>query len=349
MNYWQIGTGKEDRDYSQEFLSYGIAAVGRGEKEIMEKVREDDVVVLRKGVKKIVAVGIVVQHEGKYKGCADAEDEDKDWLLDFDGWELPAYCYVEWRKPTDEPEQINSRMARYTMCKVGQPEIREHADRILNENPPYLSKRDGPSPTQKVAYKEIEDFLRQKGLGSEDAKAALSTINDIRLLADHYYGFEYHHWNEVKEHEIRTFLIAPLLRALGWNQRQIKIELSPGDLGVADGRKSIDVACFSADYRPGEEEVNRENCKLIIESKRFSSGIGREAIKQAKEYAKDLPGCKVILASNGYCYRAFVRNGEEFSEKPSAYLNLRMPKRDYPLDPSVDGALKVLEYLWPPS
>lgn len=347
MNYWQIGTGKEDRNYSQEFLDYGIAAVGRGEKEIMEKVRENDVIVLKKGVKKIIAVGKVVEHEGKYKGFADAEDEDKDWLLDFDGWELPAYCYVEWRK--HEPEQINGRMARYTMCKVGQAEVRERADQILNEKPSYPSKRGGPSWTPKLRDEEIEGFLRQKGLSSEDAKAALSTINDISSLADHYYGFKYHHWTEVKEHEIRTFLIVPLLLELGWNQRQIKIELSPGDLGVADGRKSIDVACFSANYQPGEKEVNREHCKLIIESKRFSFGIGREAIKQAKEYAKDLPDCEVILASNGYCYRAFVRNGEEFSENPSAYLNLRMPKRKYPLDPGVDGALKVLEYLWPPS
>src|SRR5215210_445194 len=99
--------------------------------------------------KKIVAVGKVVEHGGKCVGFADAEDEDKYWLRDFDGWELPAYCYVEWRRPTDKLEQINGRMARYTMCKVGQSEIRERATRILNQKP-HPSKRGGPSPTQRL-------------------------------------------------------------------------------------------------------------------------------------------------------------------------------------------------------
>src|SRR4051794_15582119 len=123
----------------------------------MKKVEKVDVVILRKGLKKIAAVGIVVEHEGERVGFADAEDEDKEWLLDFDGWELPAYCYVEWRKP-DESEQVNGHVARSTRCKLNQAEIQECADQILNENWPCPSKHDGPSPTQTITDKEIENF-----------------------------------------------------------------------------------------------------------------------------------------------------------------------------------------------
>jgi hypothetical protein len=344
VNYWQIGSGAGDREYWQECLDFGMAFVGH--KETMEKVRKDDIVVMRKGAKEIVAVGKVIEHQGESVGFA---DEDKNWLRDFDGWDLPAYCYVEWHKPPD-PLQVREQLAQRAICRLNKPGIRECADQILSENPPYPSERGGPPPTQRVTDEEIEDFLGQKGLSPEDAKVALSIMNDIRSLVNHYYEFGYQHWDEVKEHEIRTFLIVPLLLALGWDEQQIKIELSSSKLGVAGKRGSIDVACFSANYRPGDKEVNRNNCKLIIESKRFSSGITRRAPKQAKGYAEGLPNCEVVLASNGYCYKAFTRDGAEgFSEQPSAYLNLRMPKREYPLDPSVGGALRVLELLLPRS
>ncbi|MDP8974758.1 MAG: hypothetical protein M3N45_16705 [Actinomycetota bacterium] len=160
VSYWQVGSGQGDREYSREFLDYGIAAVG--DSGTMKKVRNGDIVVLRKGVKEIIAVGKVTEYKGQFKGCADAEDEGKGWLWDFDGWELPAYCYVEWRK-LNKPEQIDGRMARCPICKIDQPEIRERAARILNEDP-YPSRRDGPSPTRKIEDEEIQDLLGRNGL-----------------------------------------------------------------------------------------------------------------------------------------------------------------------------------------
>lgn len=345
MNYWQIGSGQGDRKYIREFLDYGIAAVG-GDSDTMKDVKENDIVVLRDGARKIAAVGKVIKHEGEFKGLA--SDENKSWLKDFDGWDLPAYCYVEWREPP-QPEMTSGRMARQPICKLHQPDVRERAMRILDGDP-YPSNYDGPSPTRKIEDGQIQELLNRSGIDAKAANAAISTMNDIRRLAGHYYDYGYENWPEVKEHEIRTFLIIPLLLALGWEETRIKIELSPGRLGVADGRKSIDVACFCADYQPGCEGENKENCKLIIESKRFSSGIAEDAPGQAKEYAQNLPDCELVLASNGYCYKAFRRkeNGEVFSDEPCAYLNLRRPTEKYPLYPDkVDGALEVLRLLLP--
>lgn len=167
-------------------------------------------------------------------------------------------------------------------------------------------------------------------------------------MAEKYYGFGFHHWGEFKEHEIRTFLIVPLLLALGWRREQIKIEVNPRKLG-AQSVKSIDIACFSSGYQPGEVEENGNNCTLVIESKRFDAGLTHEAFVQAKDYAEPMPNCNLILISNGYCYKAFTRNeGEEFSDQPSAYLNILKPRDRYPLYPDqTDGALEVLRLMLP--
>ncbi len=173
VSSWQVGSGQGDRGCIRGFLDYRIAAVV--DSETMEKVREGDIVVLRQGTRRIVAAGRASRHEGAVTGLAG--EERKSWLKDFDGWDLPAYCYVEWRKP-NKPEQISGRMARYPICKIHQPEIRERATRTLDEDP-YPSRRDGPSSTRKIEDEEIQDLLGRNGRGSEDAKAAISAINNI--------------------------------------------------------------------------------------------------------------------------------------------------------------------------
>ena len=91
MNYWQIAAGSGGRDYAEEFIRYGMAFVG-GEKQIatMEGVEIGDRIILKGGVSEIVAAGEVVQRDGKHRGQG-----DKEWLKDFDGWELEAYFYVD--------------------------------------------------------------------------------------------------------------------------------------------------------------------------------------------------------------------------------------------------------------
>lgn len=343
VSYWQVGSGsKGRRDYSSECLKYGLAFVGERYQEDMDKVEEGDYIVLRRGAKEIVAVGKAIEHEGEVTGLA--SEEKKSWLKDFDGWDLPAYCHVKWHKP---PDSERTQLAQRAICQVKNPELQRQAREIFNTSPLYQSNRKGPPPTRKLADSELEEFLKDR-LGVEAAQRTVSTIYSIRRLAKKYYEFTFRHWDEFKEHEIRTFLIIPLLLALGWKEGQIKIELNPHKVGV-QRQGSIDTACFSSDYQPGKVHTNEKNCRFIIESKRFSSGITQEAFEQARDYAKSLPNCDLILVSNGYCYKAFVRNGADgFSERPKAYLNLLNLRESYPLDPdNVEGALRVMKLMLP--
>ena len=129
----------------------------------------------------------------------------------------------------------------------------------------------------------------------------------------------------------------PLLLALGWAEQQLKIEFP-----VQGGR--VDVACFGRPFR----HDHPEDVVALIETKGFSHGLDY-APQQAHAYAQHFPSCQVVLVTNGYCYKSYLRqNDAMFSLTPSAYLNILKPKDRYPLDPqNVAGALAVLRWLMP--
>lgn len=347
-SYWQVGSGKGDRFYYKECLDYGVACVGEGYWETaVSKVEEGDVVILRKGIEEIVAVGRVCNPGDGSKGLADPKDTGKNWLYHFDGWELPAYCHVEWHEP-DEHWPSPKQLAQTAICRVKQSEVQHIADQILDQFPePYNSRYDGPATTKGVLDEEIADFICEH-VDLDSHGGLKGTLKSIRSLADDYYEAVYTFQDEVKEHEIRTFLIVPLLLALGWEERELRIEMSPGKLGVKKNQ-SIDIACFPGGYRPGNERTNKQNCALIIESKRFSAGMSEKAPEQVTGYAQGLD-CEVVVVSNGYCYKAFERDKttKRFREEPSAYFNLRRPTSRYPLNPErVGGTLDLLRFLLP--
>ncbi len=327
--YWQIGAGSWGRDYSALFLKFGMAFVGGPEQiATMGKVEKDDIVVLKKGTQKILAAGKVVQKDGKYRG-----DADKEWLRDFDRWDLQAYCYVDWKQPS-KPVAIKG-LTRATIQKLHQQKHKDIAHDILNTgfNVTVVSE---PENTKNIDDLEILKFLVKQGLRPSSADDLTNTVSRIRLLADYYY----HHcdWKDIREHETRTFLVVPLLLALGWSEQQIKIELP------CSGGK-IDIACFSKSY---SSKRKYDKCVVIIETKGFSSGLDYVQ-KQAKAYSKDFPNCKVVIVTNGYCYKSYLRDDTgQFQTKPSAYINLLKPKERYPIDPeNVGGALDAIKWLLP--
>jgi hypothetical protein len=336
VSYWQIASGEGRRDYADRFLKHGIAFVGERYAPRMQQVEVGDFIVLKKGKRKILAVGKVVEREGKYFGIG-----DKEWLRDFDGWDLPAYCYVQWHQPSG-PEPVKG-LTQDAISRIQIPELQEIADDLL-QLPPTASKQVEPRPTREVEDSEILEFLIQEGLSPAVAEDLAAAIHRVRLLA-HYYYEQWPHWGDIREHEARTFLIVPVLLALGWSEQQIKIELA------TQRAKRIDIACFRKAYRRDSEgKPNNGDCALIIESKDFSSGLDYTR-EQAVAYAENFPSCRAVLVSNGYCYKAYEREDAGlFSQEPSAYLNLLRPRDRYPLDPEhVDGALAVLRVMLPQS
>ncbi len=324
--YWQIAAGSAGRNYSDYFLKFGMAFVG-GEVQIntMNKVEEGDIVLIKYGRYQVVAAGEVIERDGKYKGCG-----DKSWLRDFDGWDLEAYCYVDWHVP-DQPIETDG-LTRATIQRTPQDKHKHIANSLLQL--PVSSPEPEPSETNIIRDDTILDFLITEGLRPSAADELTNTFRRIRLLANYYYNKSW--CKDIREHETRTFLVVPLLLTLGWAEQQLKIEL-PCSKG------KIDIACFSKAYKR-----NNEDCVLIVETKDFSSGLDY-APEQAHKYAEEFKSCQVVVVTNGYCYKSYVRNQDgSFSTAPSAYLNILKPKDRYPLDPqNVDGALEILKWLLP--
>lgn len=187
-----------------------------------------------------------------------------------------------------------------------------------------------PKLSDQVEDEEIIEFLVGKGLRIAAAEELTTTFRRIRRLAKYYR--ESVDWEDVREHETRTFLIVPLLLALGWPEQSIKIEQP-----LQGGR--VDLALFNGPYKG-----DPENAVVLIETKGFAQGLFY-APGQVLSYAKHFPKCKVIFVSNGYCYKAYEDKGNGFSSEPSAYLNILDPRKDYPLNPKIPGALELLRLL----
>ena len=166
------------------------------------------------------------------------------------------------------------------------------------------------------------------------ADALTNTFRRIRLLVDYYYNC--YDWENVREHETRSFLVLPLLLSLGWAEQKLKVEFP-----VARGK--IDIVGFTRSFHKPNAK-----CSLIVETKGFANGLDF-APTQAERYARNLDSCQVVVVSNGQCYKAFRRlPSGNFSRTPAAYLDLKRPRDRYPLDPErVGGALQLLECLIP--
>jgi len=324
--YWQVSAGDEGRDYTDTFLKYGLAFVG-GDKQInqMLQVKLGDRIILKSGLSKISSIGEVVEKNGKSVG-----NGDKEWLMDFDGWILPAYCYVAWREFKREQPLI--QLTRGTIKRYNNLEGQAKIEEWLNKLEVLPTEKE-PESTESVEDSEILEMLIANGLRPSSAEELTNAFARIRLLAKYYYNSD---WSWIKEHETRTFLIIPLFIALGWAEQQIKIELP-----IEGRRQHIDLACFSKPYNSDDEPV------LILESKSFYQGLSFVDY-QAKAYAETFSKCKIIIVSNGYCYKAYKRKQGIFSNSPDAYINILHPKRRYPVDPKkIDGCLEMLRLLLP--
>jgi len=332
-SYWQLAAGAEGRDYSDWFLQHGVAFVG-GKPQVATilQIKPGDRLALKRGTSQLIAVGIAQERSGKVVG-----QDDKQWLRDFDGWDLPGYCYVDWNR-LSEPLDCKG-FIQGTISGIKNEHIRNTIDELLTTFPRLSSYVVEPEPTRAISDEQVLIFLIENGLRPAAAQEFTDALRRIRHLVKYYMEWQYA--ADIREHETRTFLIVPLLIALGWAEHQLKIEL-----GVTGGR--IDIAGFKRPFhRKSDQTCNLSDCSLLVESKGFSQGL-TYAAGQGQTYANHFPNCKVVLVSNGYCYKAYLRNGDGFSSRPSAYLNLLSPTENFPLDPSnVKGALEVFRLLLP--
>jgi len=345
MTYWQMAAGFEDRGYWEYFYKYGVACVG-GKKNIarfLTDIAKDDILILKEGNKAIRAVGKVLSKPRMAEESSMSNLSGDDLFYHFYGWVLPAYCEVQWRKLASPVEIKGLKWG--TFSGVNDEGIKQKAMEILNNVKPIERERM-PEPADLIDDKKLLTFLVQEGLSTKTANELRTSIERTRLLADYYfheYGDEKDglSWSDLREHEIRSFLVLPFLMAMGWSEQQLKIEFPVQSEGHST--KRIDIACFDKPFSGGNKEPS-----IIIETKSFGIGLAN-ASEQARAYAAQYPKCRTFIATNGTCYKLFPkRENGSFSDEPSAYLDLLRPRLRYPLDPiNCDGAKGVLKALLP--
>jgi hypothetical protein len=335
MNYWQVAAGDGGRDYSEAFLKYGVMLIGPGDpgeyfqnkqhykddyKSITvfaEQVKDGDIVVLKRPSGKlweVLAVGTV----------------KKDYVHlpvfdDVEGWNLQHCRYVRWIKP--ESKKLITGLTRGLFKGINKQSTITTISSVLNSGI-SRSFTQIPEPPKKLNDEDLIDILINYGLRPKDAEDFTQTIHRIRRLVKWYYS----NGKDVKEHETRTFLIVPLLLALGWPEQKLKIEWNRKGMG----KKRIDIAFFEKPY--SKENKSSNECIIILESKKLWDGLDY-GTSQASTYASRYPKCNRLIVSDGCCYKLFERKGTTWHY--SAYLNILKPKPIHPYQPKVGGAPDV--------
>lgn len=271
MKIWQVAAGDGSRDYADVFLKFGVILVGPGSegpyfsnkatynnpandayrpflKPLAEDLSIGDLVVLKRpsGYNwEIIAVGEVTSdylHQNVFG--------------DVDGWDLQHCRQIQWKTPL--VPTVISGLRRGTLVAVHNKAALTNINDVWASGNGVISSPI-PCDPEEMHVDQLIDSLIVEGLPVQNAEVIANTIWRLRRVAK-WYGS---HGSDVKEHEIRTFLIVPLLTSLGWAQQKIKIEWN-----------SIDIALFDTPYSAASKP------KIIIESKRLWDGL-RYAPQQA--------------------------------------------------------------------
>lgn len=334
MQVWQVAAGDGTRDYAEVFLRFGVILMGPGSEgnyfdnkqlytdpeswvfrpflqPLAESIQLGDLVILKRphGASwEILAVGEITSD---YMHCETFED--------VDGWDLQHCRQVKWKKPATKT--VIGGLRRGTLYGVNNNQALNEATQIWKNGEEIASL---PIPQQRIEIttEELIDTIMVCGLSISSADMIAKTIWKLRRIACWYNA----HGANVGEHEIRTFLIVPLLTGLGWPEQKIKIEWN-----------NIDIAAFDSPYSGTSNPV------FILESKKMWDGL-LYAPGQAQQYAQKYPSCKIFIVSDGIRYKLFETDGVDW--KYTAYMNLLFPKKHHPYLEEVGGAaeffLKIL-------
>ena len=344
MTYWQVAAGEGARDYSDVFLKYGVMLMGSGHRgsflefpekykgikgwqrkivTLAEKVMRGDIVILKKGhgaSGRIVAVGRV---SGDYEFLPQFDD--------VEGWDIRHGRKVDWVRPTSQISVDGFSMG--TIKRVLKAEVKEKACNLLNEQRSSERPEDMPPPAAQLTDDGLVETLASDGVHWTYTAAIRQAIQQMRVLA----GWYIPRMNRISEHEVRTFLIIPLLQALGWSEKQIRIEW-----GVGQAR--ADTALFREEFTKDTKPY------LVLESKRFGMGLHRVE-RQAIKYAGE---CNRIVISTGDRYWLFEKGtcqkwdrGAMREKHLRAYMNIFFLKDRHPYLPGVGGAPELLKSLMP--
>jgi hypothetical protein len=280
---WQISAGPASRSYADVFLKHGVALIGPGDagawttdrgdeafrgsfvRRFASEIAPGDVVLLRTGLSRIAAVGVVAG-EYLYLNAFD----------DVNGWDLQHARRVCWGHLPAEYDFGGAVFgANPPRCsRVWSGEAVDFATRFLNSPPIHWQT----APLPELLAEEPPLANVPDALGGLVAQAAdlLPLMQDSQRFGE-----------LPSEDELIVHFVVPLLRALGWPPERLAVKW-----------RYIDVSVFGALPRVPEA------CRFVIEAKRLGAGV-EGALEQAQGYVTALGVPCDVIVTDGIRYRLY--------------------------------------------
>lgn len=321
-HYWQVAAGNKDRNYSSLFLKHGLAFVG-GDKQIAlaGEVKKGDVLLLKGDTQQILAAGIVVERNGHIGGC-----KDKAWVRDVEGWDLPAYLFVDWCSPGGSI--LTTGLTRSTISRTHSAAHHAIAEDLLGAAKIPLAPE--PEDPKILSYPEILAELKASNR-FVDVDLGLTVFENIRRIATE----EFETATKWTAEETTNELVMPLLRVLGWKPGEIRNDTAGAGVGNV-------VSCFPTAQRNASTDMK------VFECRPFYNGMDLSP-EQSQRIGKVFTGARALAVTNGVAIKLYSRlEAGSFGSEPSAYVNLASPAERCPSNPKISGAMTALRFLAKP-
>ena len=280
---WQISGGPAARSYSNIFLKYGVGLIGPGDAGEWRSERDDnefdggfvrrfasgvrigDVILLRTGISKIAAVGLVAS------GYLFLNQFD-----DVNGWDLQHARRIRWCPLPEEYDfgklVFGANPTRF--ARTWDEEVIDYAERFLNSPPTQWQISNLPElPLEELTLEGIPAQIQ----------GIIAEANDLAPL----YWQRERFGDHPSEDELVAHFVVPFLRSLGWPPELIAVKW-----------RHVDVALFKDLPR------SPQNCHFVIEAKRLGEGV-EGALNQAKGYVEELGLSCDIIVTDGIRYRMY--------------------------------------------
>ena len=326
-HYWQQGGGDGDRNYIDVCINFEVILNGPGyagplnddsintmledgiskmsiadRRRFAFDMQDGDIVALKLGLQKIYAIGVIV---GGYIWS--------DLFSDVDGWDIQHVRRVKWIWVADkgedgkfEPKNFGKNVLKQgTTLKLDNPEVLSWIESLnLDLDKEYTVQNLPPDEPNKVQIEAISEYLFAKGTSSNSIERLVSVIDDLQMIAKWYNSAD-----KVSEFETESYLVIPLLRALGWTPQKMAVEWN-----------KVDIAIFNRLPRTADTLV------AVVEAKKKGNSC-LNAYSQAYNYAKDKMNCNRLIVSDGLRYGIFIKQDNQY--KLHAYMNITDFRRNY--------------------
>lgn len=293
-----------------------------GLRRFCEEMSDGDIVVLRMGTNSVYGVGHIVD-EYQWNPC----------FNDVDGWDIGHVWRVRWLwKYTDRNSGKPKTFDTYTLKlgdttqKLDSEEVKswlKSLDITSNDYDRSLPDLPEENDCAEISIESISEELFDAGMASNSISSLLDEMGELTRIAKWYDRSG----EAPSEHETVSYLVVPLLRALGWTPQKMAIEWN-----------NIDVALFSGVPR------DKKYLSVVVEAKKIHSA-SLSALSQAAYYAESYEKCQRIILTDGLRYGVFVKNHTGSDDENEfflhAYMNLTDLRDKYPIYDCL-GAREVL-------